>query len=273
MGIHSKASFQKDSRQGFTIIETMLVLAVTGILIATLLVGVGASINTQRYKDSVVSLKSLLQSQYSMVDDVTNDRTADWTCNSSATPVANDSGTAPGQSDCVLLGRYISIVGTDVASATIVGYEKSTGVAPNDVAEINNNYTLGISTDSIDTTTLEWGSAIAWPKSGTEAKNPTTPRSIAMLVIRSPSSGTSYTFTSDTVYDINTITSANLKAMMVLNTSSVPGQKQRTLCVDPNGVTVPDKIAVYIGQAAGDSSAIETRTNETIKSLGGDTEC
>lgn len=273
MGIHSKASFRKDSRQGFTIIETMLVLAVTGVLIAALLVGVGASINTQRYKDSVVSLKSLLQSQYAMTDDVSNDRNANWTCNSSATPVPNPSGTAPGQSDCVLLGRYLSIVGGNVSSATIVGYEKSTASAPNDVAEINNNYTLGISTDSIDTTTLEWGSAIAWPKSGTGAKNPTTPRGIAILIIRSPSSGTSYTFTSDTVYDIKTITSASLKAMMVLNTSAVPGQMQRTVCVDPNGVAVPEKMAVYIGQAAGDSSAIETRTNETIQTLGGDTKC
>lgn len=273
MGIHSTASFRKDSRRGFTIIETMLVLAVTGVLIATLLVGIGASINTQRYKDSVVSLKSLLQSQYSMANDVSNDRGANWTCNSSAIPVQNANGTAPGQSDCVLLGRYISIVGGNISSATIVGYENSTASAPNDVAEIKNNYTLGVSTDSINVTTLEWGSVIAWPASGTESKSPTTPRAIAVLIVRSPSSGTSYTFTSDTVYTINTITSANLKAMMVLNTSAVPGQMQRTICVDPNGVTVPDKVAVYIGQAAGDVSAIETRTNATIQSLGGDTKC
>lgn len=273
MGIHFPASFKADSRRGFTIIETMLVLAVTGVLIATLLVGVGASINTQRYKDSVVSLKALLQSQYSMTDDVTNARDGHWTCNSSATPVVNSNGTAPGQSDCVLIGRYLSIVDGNISSATVIGYENSTAAAPNDVAEINNNYTLGISTDSIDTSTLEWGSAIAWPASGSGAKNPTTPRSIAILILRSPSSGTSYTFTSDTVYDINTITSASLKAMMVLNTNAVPGQMQRTICVDPNGVTVPEKIAVYIGQAASDASAIETRTNATIQSLGGDTKC
>lgn len=272
MGIHSKASFQTDHRRGFTIIETMLVLAVTGVLIATLLVGIGASINTQRYKDSVVSLKSLLQSQYSMTDDVSNDRTAGWTCSSNATPVPNANGTAPGQSDCVLIGRYLSIVGGDVSSAAIIGYENSTATATSDVAEINNNYTLGVSSDSINTTTLEWGSVIAWPVSGTGAKSPTKPRSIAILILRSPSSGTSYTFTSDNVYDINTLTSASLKSMMVVG-NIIPGQSARTLCVDPNGVTVPDKIAVYIGQSASDSSAIETRTNATIQSLGGDTKC
>lgn len=272
MGIHSTASFRKVSRRGFTIVETMLVLAVTGILIASLLVGVGASINAQRYKDSVVSLKSLLQSQYAMINDVSNDRTAKWTCNSTATPVPSMSGTAPGQSDCVILGRYLSIVNGDVSSATIVGYETSTTSAANDVAELKSNYTLGVSTDSINTTTLEWGSTIAWPVTGSGSRNPTTPRGISLLVLRSPNSGTSYTFTNDTVYDINTISSTNLKSMMVVG-AIVPGQSQRTLCVDPNGVSVPDKIAVYIGQSASDASAIETRTNATISSLGGDTRC
>lgn len=272
MGIHSTANFRKDSRRGFTIIETMLVLAVTGVLIATLLTGIGASINNQRYKDSVVSLKSLVQSQYAMTNDVSNARSATWTCGSTAKPVANMNGTAPGQSDCVLIGRYMSIVGGNVSSAMIIGYENSTASAPNDIAEITNNYTLGISTDTIDTSTLEWGSVIAWPAGGSGAKNPTTPRSIAMLVIRSPSSGTTYTFTSDTVYDINTITSGSLKAMMVV-ADAIPGQGARTLCVDPNGVSIAEKIAVYIGRSASDASAIETRTNSTIKALGGDTAC
>ncbi|MBC7565271.1 type II secretion system protein [Candidatus Saccharibacteria bacterium] len=272
MGTHVTASFHTASRRGFTIIETMLVLAVTGVLIASLLVGIGASINTQRYKDSVVSFKSLIQSQYSMVSDVSNARSAGWTCSSSATPVPNANGTAPGQSDCVLLGRYLSIVDGAISSASIVGYENSTNSAANDIAEITSNYTLGISTDSIDASTLEWGSAIAWPKSGTGSKNPTTPRSLAILIISSPTSGTSYTFTSDSVYDIKTITSASLKTMMVVG-NVIPGQSQRTVCVDPNGVTVPEKVAVYIGQSASDASAIETRTNTTIQSLGGDTKC
>jgi len=273
MGIHFMERGQRDARSGFTIIETMLVLAVTGVLVSTLLFGIGATINNQRYKDSVVSLKSLLQSQYAMTNAVSNPRTANWTCNATAKPIQNANGITPGQSNCVLIGRYLSIVGGQVASATVVGYENSTASATDEVSQIRNNYTLGISTDTIDASTLEWGAAIAWPVSGTGSRSPTTPRSIALLIIKSPTSGTSYTFTSDTVYDIDTITSANLKTMMVTNTSTAPGQMQRTLCVDPNGVTVPEKIAVHIGQAASDASAIETRTYDTIQSLGGDTRC
>lgn len=116
---------------------------------------------------------------------------------------------------------------------------------------------------------MEWGSVIAWPSSGFESRGPTTPRSLAMLVIRSPSSGTTYTFTSDTVNDIQSLSSGNLKSMMVASTAVVPGQAQRVICVDANGVSVPDKIAIYISQAASSASAIETRTNATLEALGG----
>ncbi|MDB5179925.1 MAG: hypothetical protein JWN12_557 [Candidatus Saccharibacteria bacterium] len=275
MGIHFK--------QGFTIIETMLVLAVTGVLIATLLVGTGSSINAQRYKDSVTTLTATLQAQYSQVNNVTNVRDTNGTCGSTAIPVDNASGVAPGQSDCVLMGRYVSIVNDTINAASILGYKKSGITATNDITDITTNYQLGISTSSVTTTTLEWGASIAWPKNGGEddapaAVSPTPPqRAISILIVRSPISGTSYTFTSDTVYDINTITSANLTAMMVANTATVPGQMQRYLCVDPSPgstiVTVPEKLSVVIDQSAGDASAIEMRSDAVTASLGGKTKC
>ncbi|MBC7459482.1 type II secretion system protein, partial [Candidatus Saccharibacteria bacterium] len=155
MGIHAK--------HGFTIIETMLVLAITGMLIAALLVGVGSSISTQRYRDSVLTFKSLLQDQYAQIDNVSNDRDASWSCGSSAQPIQSGPGVAPGQSDCVLIGRYVGIVDGDISVATIVGYETSSAPGATDVEEIKNNYTLGVSTSSIERKTLEWGSVIAWP--------------------------------------------------------------------------------------------------------------
>lgn len=268
MGTHFK--------QGFTIIETMLVLAITGVLIAGLLVGLGSSISNQRYKDSVSTFKNLIQDQYSQIDNVTNDRDASWTCGSNAVPAQADSGsgTSPGQSDCVLLGRYLGIVNDQVTTATVVGYPKSSLASSETITSIKTDYTLGISTSSVATTSLEWGAQIAWPSKGTGAKSPTTPRSLAILMIRSPENGTAYTFTSDTVNDINSVSSATLTSMMVANIAATnPGQGARTICIDPNGFSVPEKLAVYMGAGASGPGSIEIRTKALTAAAGGDTEC
>jgi type II secretory pathway pseudopilin PulG len=255
----------KHFTRGFTIIETMLVLAITGALVAGLLIGVGSSVSTQRYKDAVVTLKSFMQSQYSQVSDVTNTRDVNWSCGAAASPAQTNAGTAPGQSDCVILGRYVSIVGGNVTSAVVVGYPLSSASTGTDIATLKNNYTLGISTSSISTSMLEWGAQISWPQSGAESKNPTMPRSFAMVIVRSPDSGTMYTFTSNAVNGIDAVSSATLKDMMVENLSTVPGQAERFICVDPNGVGVPERLAIYVAQAANNLGAIEIRSALLIR--------
>jgi prepilin-type N-terminal cleavage/methylation domain-containing protein len=267
MGIHSK--------QGFTIVETMLVLAITGVLIAGLLVGLGSSISNQRYLDAVSTFKSTLQDQYSQVDNVTNDRDANWSCDANATPVVsgNGGGVAPGQSNCVLLGRYVSVVNDQITSATVVGYPSSDTASAADIASLKADYTLGISTSSIETTQLEWGASIAWPKSGAEAQNPTTPRSIAILMIRSPENGTAFTFTSDSVNDINSVSSGTLMAMLQPTLTATPGQAPRTICIDPGGFNVPEKLAVYVGAGATGPGSIEVRSRAVTEAAGGDSQC
>ena len=262
------------SRRGFTIIETMLVLAITGVLIAGLLVGLGTSISNQRYLDAVYSFKSLVQDQYSRINNVTNDRNANWTCAANATPVQNGTGgTAPGQSDCVLLGRYIGIVNDQITMATVVGYPKSSKASSGTVSSIVSDYTLGISTSSIEKTSLEWGARIAWPNKGSGSQSPTSPRSLAILMIRSPENGTSYTFTSDTVNQIDSISSTILTAMMQTSVTSSPGQGPRTVCLDPAGVGVPEKLAVYMDAGASGPGSIEVRSKVLTAAAGGDTQC
>lgn len=267
MGMHSK--------QGFTIIETMLVLAITGVLVAGLLVGLGASISNQRYLDSVSSFKSLLQEQYSKIENVTNDRNRNWTCNNSATPVeTTNAGIAPGQTDCVLLGQYIGIVDDEITTATVVGYPRTDTASSSTIDFVKSDYTLGISKSSVEKRFLEWGAQIAWPATGTGAVSPTTPRSLAVLIIRSPEDGTSYTFTSDTVNEVEAITSLTLTGMMTTSlTQTNPGQGPRTVCIEPGGVTVPEKLSVYIGAGASGASSIETRSKSLLQDAGLDTEC
>lgn len=272
MGTHFK--------QGFTIIETMLVLAITGVLIASLIVGVGGTVNAQRYKDSVNSLQALLQDQYDQVDNVTNvnPRESTWTCDTAANTAeqtAPGEGTAPGQSDCVLMGRYVSIANDTVSTAAVVGYKNSTAIETTDVSDLKTNYAFGIAKDSIETSTLEWGAAIAWPVSGIDSKT-AGDRTFAMLVLRSPESGFTYTFTSDSDAPIDATSSGTLKNMMVVG-NSIPGQAQRFLCVDPSpgssGLTVPEKLSVTIDRGASAPSAVEIRTQNVNKDLGQASSC
>jgi prepilin-type N-terminal cleavage/methylation domain-containing protein len=274
MGAYLLIDIHKQKR-GFTIVETMLVLAITGVLIAGLLVGLGASISNQRYLDAVSSFKTLLQDQYSQINNVTNGRDASWTCNSNAIPVkAESSGTAPGQSDCVLLGRYLGIENDQIISATVIGYPKLNTSSSGSIASIKTDYTLGISTSSIEKTSLEWGAQIAWPTSGGGSRTPTSPRSLSILMIRSPENGTSYTFTSDTVNQIDSVSSSVLLSMMVPSLSLTnPGQGARTVCLDPGGFNVPEKLAVYIGAGASGPSSIEVRSKALTAAAGGDSQC
>ena len=258
----------KHSTHGFTIIETMLVLAITGLLVASLLAGIGTSIGVQRYRDSVTTLKSTLQDQYSRVTNVSNTREGTWACDDNAIPAAtNGSGTSRGQSDCVLLGRYVSIVDGAITTASVVGHENTGSDGDDteltDVALTKQNYTFGIASESIETSVIEWGSTITLPDTSA-------PNAFAMFILRSPTSGALYTFTTKNtaVFAINEVSSATLKNMMVENTTEAPGQGARTLCIDPDGAVVSERFSIYINAVATGPTAIESRSNSTAKSLG-----
>lgn len=259
---------------GFTIIETMLFLAITGVLIATMLVGVGTSINIQRYRDSVTSFKAFLQSQYSDLTNVSNDRDNTWRCTSAATTTQSGTSEDRGQSDCVVLGRYISINDSTITVATVNAYQTSAATG-SDIAILNAGYTLGLSTINQQTTTLEWGTSIAWPASGTGSRGalPTTPRSIAILIVRSPDSGAIYTFTSDSVPPIANVNNAALKAMLVTGVGALPSQQERVVCLDSKGLVIAANIAVVIHAYAASETAIETRSNDIMTTLGSTTQC
>src|ERR1035437_3824051 len=112
---------------GFTILETMLFLAITGLMVVAILVSTGSTINIQRYRDSVTSLKSYLQGQYSDVNNVRNEQRAiNLSCDSNA--VTSETGgvkNSRGQADCIILGRLIKIDDKDISSSTVLGYGSS----------------------------------------------------------------------------------------------------------------------------------------------------
>lgn len=257
---------------GFTVIETLLFLSVASVLVVSLLAGVGISVNTQRYRDSVTSFKSFLQDQYSDLKNVFNDRATTWSCNSSAVTV--DGGAAAvsrGQSDCVLLGKYITISDQTITSANVVGYA-SAQTATTDIDVVKNDYQLGVSSVGIETKQLDWGTKIAWPVTGPEARAAGTSRTLAILIIQSPISNSVFTFTSNTVKALQDTSSKDLKEMLV-TADTVPGQAARTVCIDADGLSISGNSSVYISRYTTNASGIETRSNEILSQLDGTVQC
>jgi hypothetical protein len=230
---------------GFTIIETMLFLAVTGLLAVGILVGSGVSIGQQRYRDSVNSLKSYIQSQYSEVTNVVNGRASTWTCNSAAnvSPVDVTVGQSRGTSDCVILGRYITVdaAGTTLATSNVVGYpQPGASQASSDIAELTTNYKLGLSPVDPSTTQVSWGAQIVKPKT-------TTPMPLAMLIMRSPLSGSVLTF-------IKQGTPADLASMITVGNMS----QTQDICVNADaGAFVGGRMEVQVAAFAASQSAVQ----------------
>lgn len=230
-------------RVGFTIIETMMFLAITGVLAVGILMGTGAAINQQRYRDSLNSLQSLVQEQYSKATDVANTRDASWRCDNAAA-ISQTGATEPrGTSDCIILGRLMSVdtTGQTIALRDVVGRRASGAVTqPSDVEELKTNYSITVSPIDADSQTMPWSTMVVKPK--TSVPQPTT-----ILIIRSPLSGNMLTFAAASA-------TTDLKTLI----SNGPLTTPLDLCVDPgNGVAVAATLGVRIDAYAAGQSAVQ----------------
>lgn len=252
------------SGEGFTIIETMLFLAISGMLLAGLLFGIGGAIAAQRYRDSVTSLQLAFQQPYNDVANVKNFR--------GSTACGTDNR---GQGNCFLLGRYMTISNNgDIRMTNVIGTPTTT--TSDDLADMPllQSYNLTIVSENAYENSMEWGTEIAWPVSGPSARTPANNRQFSMLVLKSPASGLIYTFTADSASAAPT--TAQLRDMVTQTTSpsnpQLHGRDQRLLCIQPNGWTFAARTGVLIRQNAASAAAVEVYLNDKQAALG-DNEC
>lgn len=59
---------ETDTLKGFTIIETMLFLALTGLMLVGAMVGIGTNLSRTRYRDTVEDVAAMLRTQYDQVN-------------------------------------------------------------------------------------------------------------------------------------------------------------------------------------------------------------
>lgn len=250
---------------GFTIIEVILFLAITGLLVAGVLASTGGTINSQRYQDSIASLKSTLQTQYTDVTSVSNVRDPNLRCNSNSDVSIGGSTSVPiGQSDCVILGKVIRI-GATQSSLTIkdvIGYPNlaSLATATNDI-DVFRAY--GIKAPAVAETywpsktyDIEWGSSISRVLVPT-AETPAISTNFTILVLKSPVSGMVHTY-------INSGTAwpdASLSSM--ISAVNFPRLNSYVdMCIDSNGLVNHTanrrKMAVRLYASATSAAGVET---------------
>lgn len=239
------------ANNGFTVIETMLFLGVAGALTVGILVGSGAAINQQRYRDSVNSLKSFIQQQYSETTNVVNGRDGSEACANAVVVQPPDIVTpqSRGTSECIILGRYVAIdsTGTRITASNVVGYRTPGATeAASDILEVTTNYRLGTSTIGQESADVAWGATVVKQKT-------TQPMPLSMLILRSPLSGSIMTYTSEGAV-------TDLKTMITVANSSAT----RNLCVNTAGGSfVGSRMAVQISSFATNQGAIQIPPEST----------
>lgn len=231
---------------GFTIIETMLFLAISCLLFVAILANTGNSVNVQRYHDSVYSLSSFLQKQLSDITNVNNDM------------IKNDCSTSVnvprGQSDCVILGSYItsSDNGQSIIVKKVIGTDSSNYTVATDDIGIFKQFNIQVLQSSVnndnvvaDNYDLEWGVVLKNSKD-----NGSGVARFSILILRSPSSGVIRTFIDNTSENKD---DAKLRLMLDDMYAAQPAR----ICVDSNGLFSGPMSAVLIHASASAQSDIE----------------
>ncbi len=141
---------------GFTIIEAMLFLGMTGMLFLMVFIGAGSMASRQRFTDSTDNLQAFFQSQYDQVVTGVNTRDSTTSCASETI--------RPGASkDCLLLGKLIvkqnsTTLNTYYIVSTTKLPDAYAGVGVSDTDKLK-NVTLEVISDSA-TYELKWGAEI-----------------------------------------------------------------------------------------------------------------
>lgn len=227
-------------RAGFTIIEVMLFLAVGAALTIAIMAGMSAGIAAQRYQDAVATLQSDVQQQYEDVVSVANYREG-------ASAISGCTGTR-GASDCVILGKLLTISpGGILHKHEVYGREPSSSAlnATSNEYDALRLYDPAWIGHSMQSARMEWGTRVYNPGGAST--------DISILILRSPQSGSVYTFT---------VTGTLMHLRDMIDRANT---ERRILCVDPDGWVTAESRAVVIVRNASSASGVEVRTNQMLE--------
>ena len=246
----------QQNSSGFTIIEVVLFLAVGGLLGVGILAGASQSVNQQRYQDGVRSLASELQSQYSAVVNVENDRAGNsYRCNPSGTvidtSVSGGVAQSRGTSDCTIVGRVIDVTGGNRVVTSQPVYATADpmkdSILPTSDVDALRKSNLVVPTAATantlgrDSYEMEWGTSSVTPAG--------TPRQFRLLVVRSPFSNMVRTYA---------VVGSTIEPTVTSNIRDMIGREAEvTICVNPDGLFTGQELGVRILRGASTAAGVK----------------
>lgn len=222
---------------GFTVIEVMLFLAISGLMILGMLTGISGGINRQRYDDAVHSLQDYMQGQYNLVDNVRNNR--------GASSIAGCDGSSRGTSDCTVVGRVITTNdGRSFTSEPVIATSSTLDTMHGEAALLDSlgltPSPSGMATD-VDDYLMAWSTQIYTDPSAKGTSN-----TVRILIVRMPTSGVIRTYFQTTI-------TTNLSD--IWNAGASPAQL--TLCVEPDGLVASPPTGTRILRDAVNANSVQ----------------
>jgi len=233
---------------GFTIIETVLFFGITGLMIIGIMVGVGSSISSQRFKDSVMSMQTFLQQQYANATVSINNHDNSYNCSSSGITNALG-GVQRGQSDCVILGKLISSNGNSKLTVnSIIGSTPTNLISlinDIDIFKSGPGYNTFISDIDTESYELDWG--VTYAKAGGGSLD------FSILIVKSPLTNIIRTF----IYDGN-VTQSTIQSNLVNDVASNTSLKICLINPDYINLTGARRTAITIDANASMGNGVRT---------------
>ncbi|NCU40525.1 hypothetical protein EOL73_02080 [Candidatus Saccharibacteria bacterium] len=128
---------KQQKAHGFTVIEVMIFLSISGLLIMIAFMGTSSSISRTRFTDAMRTTQAFMQQQYSDVQNGLNLRTETFSTDSCGVGINVD----PGTGDCLIVGKLVTF---DPSSGNqIVVYPVISDVDPVVDSSMNEAQVLG----------------------------------------------------------------------------------------------------------------------------------
>lgn len=241
-------------QQGFTIIEVMLVLAISGLLMVALMAGWTTMLNTQSYQDSARTLVSSMQRVYTNTYNVENNRADKISCTSagagSNTVRVVEGSDIRGASDCIVMGKYVVFNQGEFTIYPVVGIEPDTPVGDKSDTETITDYLPTLFDEGTLSDNISW-SAKPYLDKGQKSE----PFYYALLMLRTPTNGTVHTF-SGTLNQSQATSlpeSAPSPQEIILRENS---ESEVVICLDPGATVASSALGVQVSANAADISAV-----------------